>query len=181
MLMSAPPEPVCAALPRTAGSRGEAGGGRTGRKEAGEEGGVSGGYLDSVGRLLESDQHVPVSPAGRVPGSELRRGGTKQRVSREAAPPPEPPGSPRPSPPSPHTHALSRSLPPAPPAQAAPRSLPPPPLPAQSLSLAFSRLLSQGRAQYLHESLYSAFGYVQIGGAQMGALVHGSGRVYQEE
>lgn len=70
---------------------------------------------------------------------------------------------------------------PAPPAQAAPRSLPPPPLPAQPLSLAFSRLLSQGRARYLHESLYSAFGYVQIGGAQMGALVHGGGRVYQEE
>lgn len=89
MLMSAPPpEPLCAELSRAAGSQGQAaeGGGRQqrptaarrGREEAGgerREEGLSGGYLDSVGRLLESDQHVPVSPAGRVPGSELRRGG----------------------------------------------------------------------------------------------------------
>lgn len=35
--------------------------------------------------------------------------------------------------------------------------------------------------QYLHKSLNSAFCYVQIGSAQMGALVHWSGRIYQKK
>lgn len=34
---------------------------------------------------------------------------------------------------------------------------------------------------YLHEGLNRAFGYVQVGGAQMGALAHGGGRVYEEK
>lgn len=32
-------------------------------------------YLDSIGRLFESDQHIPVSSAGRIPGTELRESG----------------------------------------------------------------------------------------------------------
>lgn len=209
MLMSAPPppEPVCAKLPRPplarerrAAGRGwgaaAASGPRRRRKEAegGAAGGwgVSGGYLDSIGRLLESDQHVPVSPAGRVPGSELRRGGQSRGWAerwRHRRSPPAPLRSARPGPPLPartHTHSLSLSLPPsrprpAPPAQAAPRALPPPPLPSpRSHSRSLSPPLAR-QSRYLHESLYSAFGYVQIGGAQMGALVHGGGRVYQEE
>lgn len=46
-------------------------GGRA-RKEQGREGEGEGCYLDSIGRLFESDQHIPVSSAGRVPGTELR-------------------------------------------------------------------------------------------------------------
>lgn len=77
-------------------------GGRA-RKEQGREGEGEGSYLDSIGRLFESDQHIPVSSAGRVPGTEL------------------------------------------------------------------------------HEGLYRAFGRVQVGGAQMAALVHRGRRVYQEQ
>lgn len=128
---------VCRA-PRTAGSRGEAGGGRTGRKETGGggEGVVSWGYLDSVGRLLESDQHVPVSPAGRVPGSELRRGGQsrgwaeRRRRRRSPLARPGPP-----LPPRTHTHSLGRSCPPSPRAPGSP-SLPAAPSPPRAATLA---------------------------------------------
>lgn len=90
--------------------------------------------------------------------------GTKRRVRREEAPEPPRRGAAHPPPPS---------LPQPPrPRPAAPRR----PLPSRSLSPPLAR-----QRRYLHESLYSAFGYVQIGGAQMGALVHGGGRVYQEE
>lgn len=36
-------------------------------------------------------------------------------------------------------------------------------------------------SRYLHEGLYRAFGRVQVGGAQMAALVHRGRRVYQEQ
>lgn len=54
------------------GEHNEEGGGEgeLGRSREGGEG--EGCYLDSIGRLFESDQHVPVSSAGRVPGTELR-------------------------------------------------------------------------------------------------------------
>lgn len=59
--------------------------------------------LDTVGRLVERNQHVPVAAAGRVPGPQL------------------------------------------------------------------------------HEDLHSALGDVQVAGAQIRPLVHGGGRVYEEE
>lgn len=124
--MSAPPplpEPVRARrrAARPKGRRGGAGrraGGRRGRR--GER-----GYLDGVGRLLESDQHVPVSPAGRVPGSELRRGDKAEGEARGGAGTPPARRCPPPPPVSPAA--------PAPPARSPP---PPPPL---SLALASSR------------------------------------------
>lgn len=156
---------ACAAPRGPARPRGRRGG--AGRRAGGRRGGRGErGYLDGVRRLLESDQHVPVSPAGRVPGSELRRGDKAEGEARGGAgtpparrcPPPRPPPRLTRSPPRPRPAAPHR------------------PLPSRSLSPPLAR-----QRRYLHESLYSAFGYVQIGGAQMGALVHGGGRVYQEE
>lgn len=54
--------------------KGEWGGGERGGNRKGKGEGES-GYLDSIGRLFESDQHVPVSPAGRIPGTELQGSG----------------------------------------------------------------------------------------------------------
>ena len=51
------------------GGEGERGRNREGKGEG------EGCYLDSIGRLFESDQHIPVSSAGRVPGTELRESG----------------------------------------------------------------------------------------------------------
>lgn len=60
-------------------------GGRA-RQDQGREGEGEGCYLDSIGRLFESDQHIPVSSAGRVPGTELRaRVGTGGREGNTEA------------------------------------------------------------------------------------------------
>lgn len=58
--------------------KGEWGGGEgeRGRNREGKgKGEGEGCYLDSIGRLFESDQHIPVSSAGRIPGTELRESG----------------------------------------------------------------------------------------------------------
>lgn len=54
--------------------KGEGGQGERGRNREGKREG-EGCYLDSIGRLFESDQHIPVSSAGRIPGSKLRESG----------------------------------------------------------------------------------------------------------
>lgn len=51
------------------GGSGERGGNRKGKGEGRRC------YLDSIGRLFESDQHIPVSAAGRIPGAELQESG----------------------------------------------------------------------------------------------------------
>lgn len=55
----------------------------------------------------------------------------------------------------------------------------PPPCPPRATAGRGRRRGSVSR--YLHEGLYRAFGRVQVGGAQMAALVHRGRRVYQEQ
>lgn len=202
------------------GEHNEEGGGEgeLGRSREGKGGEGEGCYLDSIGRLFESDQHIPVSSAGRVPGTELRaRVGTGGR-EREAEkrgyqwqkgrwPPPQYRTRRATPPPTPHPRTLSsptwarpggarsqrppaRSLarPPARPrggggvpAPAAPAVAPPPPLRPAPRGPPGRGRHRGWVSRYLHEGLYRAFGRVQVGGAQMAALVHRGRRVYQEQ
>lgn len=50
-------------------------GGWRARREQERKGEGRSCYLDSIGRLFESDQHIPVSAAGRIPGPELQGAG----------------------------------------------------------------------------------------------------------
>ena len=217
--------------------KGEWGGGEGERGRDGEgEGEGEGCYLDSIGWLFESDQHIPVSSAGRVPGTELRENGWKtgagtgrargkhtgevSRRRRGAQRPRRPPppvtahAAAAPTPQHTHTPALPQhthtppgagaralaepgsQLPAArrprgggggPRARQLPQSGPRhlrlaalPPTPAARGPPGWGRPPgSVGR--YLHEGLYRAFGRVQVGGAQMAALVHRGRRVYQEQ
>lgn len=211
--------------------KGEWGGGERGGNRKGKGEGRR-CYLDSIGRLFESDQHIPVPAAGRIPGAELQEsgwgaGGRTGRVrgthrarlrGGEGAPPgPAAPlqyrtrrGHP-PTPPPTHTdrlrhtargrspgpgrarlaaHARPRGGGGGPRARQLPQSGP------RHLRLAAPAALpatpaargppGRGRrpgsvSRYLHEGLYRAFGRVQVGGAQMAALVHRGRRVYQEQ
>lgn len=211
--------------------KGEWGGGERGGNRKGKGEGRR-CYLDSIGRLFESDQHIPVPAAGRIPGAELQEsgwgaGGRTGRVrgthrarlrGGEGAPPG--PAAPlqyrtrRGHPPSrpPHTQIGSDTPPGAgararaepgsqrTPARAVGEGVPEPgssrsqvpdtsasPPPAALPATPAARgPPGRGRrpgsvSRYLHEGLYRAFGRVQVGGAQMAALVHRGRRVYQEQ
>lgn len=155
------------------------------RNRAGEREAQRRGYEAEKGRpaappppTVPHTQRPPLHAAPRTqigprtpPGAGARARAEPGSQRPLARPPPARWGRGSPSPAAPAVRS------PTPPPR---RPRPPSPHPCRP------RLPGRGRrpgsvSRYLHEGLYRAFGRVQVGGAQMAALVHRGRRVYQEQ
>lgn len=156
---------------RAGGEREEEQGGREGSTEArlpGGEGAPSGPAAPHSTAHAAAAPHTQIGP--RTPPGAAAPARAEPGLQRPPARPRGGGGGPR-----------ARQLP-----QSGPRHLRlaapgrPPPTPAARWPPDRGRRPGSV-SRYLHEGLYRAFGRVQVGGAQMAALVHRGRRVYQEQ